>query len=160
MLTFTTPEGYGYGLAAVGAGTNRHPFSDSKEPAAGSTYAYADYVLSTTGQRPVLLDYPADLFMPIADVPDAARQRCMPQPGVPADKCTLPNHTRLLARLGNSRAPYKDGADTMIPAGASYLVRVATDLPVDEDMSADKLKLYVWDARFSNDRKGVEITFP
>ncbi|GAA4229389.1 hypothetical protein GCM10022254_21680 [Actinomadura meridiana] len=48
----------------------------------------------------------------------------------------------------------------MIPAGASYVVRVATDLPVRDDVSADELRLYVWNARYTSDRKGVQIAFP
>ncbi|MEU9842156.1 hypothetical protein AB0C69_23340 [Actinomadura sp. NPDC048032] len=157
---FTTPEGYGYSLAAVMAGTSRQPIGATQAPPSGTTYAYADYVLTNSGRRPVLLDFPADLFMPKSQVPSSAQERCMPQAGIPDDMCTLPNHSTVTARIGGSKAPVEDGGDTMIPAGASYVVRVASDLPVKEDLSADDLRLYVWNARFTSDRKGVRLAFP
>jgi hypothetical protein len=157
---FTTPEGYGYSLAAVMAGTSRQPLGATQAPPDGTTYAYADYVLTNSQRRPVLLDFPADLFMPKAQVPSSAQERCMPQAGIPDDMCTLPNHSKITARVGGSKAPIEDGGDTMIPAGASYVVRIASDLPVKEDLSADDLRLYVWNARFTSDRKGVRLAFP
>ncbi|GAA4079351.1 hypothetical protein [Actinomadura miaoliensis] len=159
-LTFTTPEGYGYRLAAVRTGLDPRPFGDGESPPSGSTYAYADYVITNTGRRPVLLDYPADLFMPRSGVPASARDRCMPQPGIPDSMCTLPNSSQVTARLDGSKPPVRDGADTLIPAGASYVVRVASDLPVKDDIDPSDLKLYVWNARYTSDRKGVELAFP
>jgi hypothetical protein len=159
-LSLTTPEGYGYGVAAVKAGTSTAPLPGAKPPGQGETYAYADYVITNTQRRPVLLDYPADLFMPLAQVPASARSRCMPQAGVPEDMCTLPNHSQITARIGDSKPPATEGADQMIPAGASYLVRVATDLPVNATAQAGDLKLYVWNARYTTDRKGIEMPFP
>ncbi|MFB4303425.1 hypothetical protein [Actinomadura sp. NTSP31] len=159
-VNFTTPEGYGYSLAAVKAGTDRQPLGATQAPPSGTTYAYADYVLTNSQRRPVLLDFPADLFMPKSQVPADAQGRCMPQPGIPDDLCTLPNHSEVTARLGGSKAPVDDGGDQMIPAGASYLVRIATDLPVADGLSAGELKMYVWNARYTSDRKGVEIAFP
>ncbi len=160
VLSVTTPEGYGYGLAAVKAGTSLAPLGESKNPGQGLTYAYADYIITNTQRRPALLDYPADLFMPRAQVPASARSRCMPQPGVPEDMCTLPNRSQITARIGDSEPPVIEGADKMIPPGASYLVRVASDLPVTEGVQDEDLKLYVWDARFTSDRKGIEVAFP
>ncbi|MQY02767.1 hypothetical protein [Actinomadura macrotermitis] len=160
VLSFNTPEGYGYGLAAVKAGVDAHPLKTSKATTAGATFAYADYVLTNNQKRPVLLDYPADLFVPAAQVPAAARDRCMPQPGIPGSMCTLPNHSQILARLGGSKPPVRQDADTMIPAGASYLVRIATDLPVQSGLDAGDIKLYVWNVRFTSDRKGVGLDFP
>lgn len=159
-LSVTTPEGYGYGLAAVKAGTSPAPFGPGKAPGEGLTYAYADYVLTNTQRRPVLLDYPADLFMPLSQVPEKSRTRCMPQPGVPETMCTLPNRSQITARVGDSEPPGSDGADKVIPAGASYLIRVATDLPVKDGVRPQDLKLYLWDARYTTDRKGIEIAFP
>lgn len=157
---FSTPEGYGYDLAAVKTGTDDHPLNGSKPPPSGMSYAYAEYVLTNNQRRPVLLQFPADLFMPLSTVPKESRDRCMPQPGIPSSMCTLPNHSRLTARLNGSKAPFKDSGDTMMPAGASYLVRVAVDMPVKNDLSADDLKLYVWEARFTSDRKGIELALP
>ncbi|GAA2575911.1 hypothetical protein SMC26_12720 [Actinomadura fulvescens] len=159
-LSITTPEGYAYSLAAAKAGVDSKPLSDSTPAPSGSTYAYAEYVITNTQKRPVLLDFPADLFLPRAHVPKAARERCMPQVGVPDDMCTLPNHSKVTARLDDSQAPVQDGGDTLIPPGASYLVRVATDLVVDEDLDTTDIKLYVWNARYTSDRKGVELALP
>jgi hypothetical protein len=159
-LSVTTPEGYGYGLAAARAGTNTKPLPTSSPAPSGSTYAYADYVLTNTQKRPVLLDFPADLFLPKSEVPAEALDRCMPQPGVPSNMCTLPNHSRVTARLSGAKPPISENGDTLMPAGASYLVRIATDLPVKDGLKTDNVKLYVWDARFTSDRKGIELSFP
>lgn len=159
-VNFTTPEGYGYSLAAVKAGTDRQPLGATKAPPSGTTYAYADYVLTNSQRRPVLLDYPADLFMPKAQVPSSMRDRCMPQPGIPDDMCTLPNHSEITARVDGAKAPIDENGTKMIPAGASYVVRIATDLPVNDDLSAGGLRLYVWNARYTSDRKGIELAFP
>ncbi|TDD31258.1 hypothetical protein E1287_27035 [Actinomadura sp. KC06] len=157
---FMTPEGYGYSLAAVKAGTDERPLGATAAPPSGTTYAYADYVLTNSQRRPVLLDYPADLFLPKARVPSSMRERCMPQPGIPDDMCTLPNHSKITARVGGAKAPLDENGSTMIPAGASYVVRIATELPVNDDVSAGDLRLYVWNARFTNDRKGIQLAFP
>lgn len=84
----------------------------------------------------------------------------MPQPGIPDDLCTLPNHSKITALLDGSKAPTSDAGDKMMPAGASYLVRIATDLPVKDGLDAGDLRMYVWNARYTSDRKGVEINFP
>lgn len=158
-MSFTTPEGYGYRLAAVKPGSDPRPGGARPAPE-GETYAHADYVLTNSGQRPALLDYPADLFLPLDHVPDAARERCMPQPGIPEDMCTLPNSSRITARVNGARAPIREAGDTLLPAGASYMVRITTDVPVKDDLRPEDLKLYVWNARFTSDRKGVEVAFP
>ncbi|QXJ25043.1 hypothetical protein AGRA3207_006480 [Actinomadura graeca] len=159
-LSITTPEGYGYNLAAVMAGTSTRPLGATQAPPPGTTYAYADYVLTNSQRRPVLLDFPADLFMPRAQVPSSAQERCMPQAGVPDEWCTLPNHSSITARVGGARAPVDEDGTTMIPAGASYVVRIASELPVKDNLSSDDLRLYVWNARFTSDRKGIGLAFP
>ncbi len=159
-LNVTTPEGYGYSLAAIRAGTDRQPLGATQAPPSGTTYAYADYVLTNTQRRPVLLDFPADLFMPKDRVPASAQERCMPQAGIPDDMCTLPNHSKVTGRIDGAGPPVEDGGDTMIPAGASYIVRIASDLPVEDGASSGDLRLYVWNARFTSDRKGIGLAFP
>ncbi|TDE39467.1 hypothetical protein [Actinomadura sp. 6K520] len=159
-LNFTTPEGYGYSLAAVEAGTDAEPLGAIQSPPPGTTYAYADYVLTNNQRRPVLLDYPADLFMPKAQVPSSAQERCMPQAGVPDDMCTLPNQSEITARVDGAEPPIDENGTMMIPAGATYLVRVASELPVKDGLSADDLRLFVWNARYTSDRKGIELAFP
>jgi hypothetical protein len=98
--------------------------------------------------------------MPKAQMPKAAQERCMPQAGIPDDMCTLPNHSKVTARIDGAKAPVEDSGSTMMPAGASYVVRIASDLPVNDDLSADDLRLYVWNARYTSDRKGIRLTFP
>ncbi|MFI0444668.1 hypothetical protein [Actinomadura sp. 6N118] len=159
-LSITTPEGYAYSLAAAKTGVDSKPLSDSTPAPAGSTYAYAEYVITNTQKRPVLLDFPADIFLPRGEVPRAAQERCMPQAGVPQHMCTLPNRSKVTARLNGSQAPIEDAGDTLIPVGASYLVRVATDLSVSESLDTQDIKLYVWNARYTSDRKGIELAFP
>ena len=161
VLSVTTPEGYGYGLAAVKAGVDARPLPDSPAlTGKGLTYAYAEYVLTNNHTRPALLDFPADLFMPRSQVPESAVDRCMPQPGIPEDMCTLPNRSQVVARVKGSKPPVKDSGDTLIPGGATYVVRIAADLPVKDGIKPEELKLYVWNARFTSDRKGIELAFP
>jgi hypothetical protein len=158
-LDVSTPDGYRYRMAAISAGIRDRPWTGAPSPT-GAVYAYADYVLSNDQKRPILLDFPADLFVRRAMVPESARSRCMPQPGVPGDMCTLPNQAQIVLRLRNSPAPIVEGADTFIPPGASYLVRVITDLPVKKGAGQEDMTLYVWNVRFTTDRKAVEIGFP
>jgi hypothetical protein len=159
-LEVTTPDGYRYSMAAVTAGTRDRPSAGGTPSPSGAVYAYADYVLSNTQNRPVLLDFPIDLFIDRAIVPESERSRCMPQPGVPGDMCTLPNQSQIALRLRNSEAPIVRGADTFIPPGASYLVRVVTDLPVKKAAGQADMRLYVWNVRFTTDRKAIEVAFP
>ncbi|RAY12036.1 hypothetical protein DPM19_27200 [Actinomadura craniellae] len=161
VLNLTAPEGYAYGLGAVKAGTSDRPLPRSTPPPADGTYPYVDYVLTNRGSGPALLDYPADLFVRRSLVPEDVRGRCMPQPGVPDDLCTLPAESQVIGRIGGSRPPdQQPSGDIMMPAGASYLVRVAAQLPVGKKAGADDLRLYVWHVRFVSDRKGVEVALP
>lgn len=84
----------------------------------------------------------------------------MPQAGIPDDMCTLPNHSKITARIDGSKPPVDDSGSMMMPGGASYVVRIASELPVDDGISADDLRLYVWNARYTSDRKGIQLAFP
>jgi hypothetical protein len=159
-LDVTTPDGFSYSLGAVESGTADRPLASTKSPPPqGATLAYIDYVVTNTGTEAALLDFPADLFVKRSLVPPDARNRCMPQPGAPADMCTLPDHTDVVNTLGYAPPRSEDG-DQYIPAGASYLVRVATDLPVDTSVKQSDLGLYVWNPRFVPDRRAVVVPFP
>jgi hypothetical protein len=161
-LDLSTPDGYTYSIAAVKAGTADRPLASTSTPApAGATLAYIDYVITNTGTRPALLDFPADLFVKRSLVPHAvlAANRCMPQPGAPSDTCTLPDHTDVVNTLGFP-PPTSQDDDQYIPAGAGYLVRVATDLPVSTSARQDDLGLYVWNPRFVSDRQAVKVELP
>jgi hypothetical protein len=161
-LDLTTPDGYTYSIAAVGSGTGGKPLPrGGTPPPEGATLAYIDYVLTNTGTRAALLDFPADLFVKRTALPAsvAASGRCMPQPGAPADMCTLPDSTEVIDTLGFAPPRSQEG-DQFIPAGASYLVRVATDMGVDKGVQRDDLGLYVWNPRFVTDRQAVKVEFP
>lgn len=161
-LDLTTPDGYTYAIAAVRAGTADRPLHDSRTPPpAGATLAYIDYVITNTGTQPALLDFPADLFVRRSALPAsvAAGGRCMPQPGAPADFCTLPDHTDVVNTLGYPPPPTQEG-DQYIPPGAGYLVRVATDLPVNASIRPEDMALYVWNPRFVADRRAVLVPLP
>lgn len=160
-LKVSTPEGYAYSMGAIKSGSDSHPLSDTSPGPSGATFAYADYVLTNMKAEPALLDFPADLFTRISKVPAAYRQRCMPQPGADDDMCTLPGHSKIIGYLDDSKPPSGGGgSDTYMPAGASYIVRVASDLPVSDAVKPDDLKLYVWNVRFVPDRRAVEMPFP
>jgi hypothetical protein len=161
-LDVTTPDGFSYSLAAVRGGTADRPLASTKtRPPQGTTLAYADYVITNNGTDPALLDFPADLFVARSRVPKEvlAQNRCMPQPGAPEDMCTLPDHTDVVNTLGFP-SPRSQDEDQYIPAGASYLVRVATDLPVATSTTQDDIRLYVWNPRFVPSRHAVEVPFP
>jgi hypothetical protein len=161
-LDVSTPDGFGYSLGAVRAGTSDKPLTSSRTPPpTGTTLAYIDYVITNTGTQPALLDFPADLFVKRSLLPPKvlAAGRCMPQPGAPADMCTLPDHTDVVNTLGFP-APTSQDEDQYIPAGASYLVRVATDMPVSRSVTQNDVGLYVWNPRFVPDRQAVKVKFP
>ncbi|MGI5226880.1 hypothetical protein [Actinoallomurus sp. CA-142502] len=161
-LDVSTPDGYSYSLAAVKAGTAERPLaSTTVRPADGTTLGYLDYVITNTGTDAALLDFPADLFVKRSRVPASvlAENRCMPQPGAPSDMCTLPDHTDVVNTLGFAPPRSEDG-DQYIPAGASYLVRVATDMPVDASVTPQDMGLYVWNPRFTQNRRAVEVPLP
>lgn len=161
-LDVSTPDGFSYSLAAVKGGTADRPLDSTRTPPPdGATLGYADYVLTNTGNAPALLDFPADLFVKRSRVLSSvlAKNRCMPQPGAPSDMCTLPDHTDVVNTLGFA-APRSEDGDQYIPAGASYLVRVATDMPVTTGTTQHDLGLYVWDSRFVPDRRAVKVPFP
>jgi hypothetical protein len=160
-LHLTTPDGFGYDAAAARGGTSDRPLlADTTPPPAGKTYAYIDYVLTNTRDQDALLDFPGDLFVRRTLVPANVRARCMPQPGVPGDMCTLPNHSAVIGYLHRSKAPVEENGDQYMPPGASYLVRVATTQPVEKNVGQRDLRLYVWDARYISDRRAVEVAFP
>lgn len=159
-LAVSTPDGFTYSLAAVKAGTSERPLASTRTtPPSGTTLGYVDYMITNTGTAPALLDFPADLFVRRSLVPASAQGRCMPQPGAPADMCTLPDHTDVVNTLGFA-PPSSQDEDQYIPAGASYLVRVATDLPVRAATTDHDLGLYVWNPRFAPDRRALAVPLP
>ncbi|TNY35023.1 hypothetical protein [Thermomonospora catenispora] len=160
-LSVTTPEGYTYALGAVRTGVEDRPLSQSTPPPPGRTHAYGEYVLTNTMRRPILLDFPADLYLSRAHVPEELRDRCAPQAGVPDDLCTPPTHSEVVARLDGSEPPIEeDSGDRLMPPGASYLVRIATQMPMEEGIADGTVRLYVWHARFTADRRGIEVRLP
>jgi hypothetical protein len=160
-LHLTTPDGFSYAAAAARGGTSDRPLRTvTAPPPAGKTYAYIDYVLTNARDEEALLDFPGDLFVRRALVPANVRARCMPQPGVSGDMCTLPNRSAVIGYLHGSKAPVEENGDQYMPPGASYLVRVATTQPVEQGVGHRDLRMYVWDARYISDRRAVEVAFP
>jgi hypothetical protein len=160
-LHLTTPDGFSYDAAAARGGTSDRPLrTAAAPPPAGKTYAYIDYVLTNARAEAALLDFPGDLFVRRALVPANVRARCMPQPGVSGDMCTLPNRSAVIGYLHGSKAPVEENGDQYMPPGASYLVRVATTQPVERGVGLRDLRMYVWDARYISDRRAVEVAFP
>jgi hypothetical protein len=153
----TDAQGDSYSMQAVtGGGTGQGP---SPAPT-GQTYAYADYVLTNPLARPVLLNLPADLFVRRDLVPQNLAPRCMWQAGVPEDMCTLPNTAKVVGTLTGSRPLVHKGADTYLPAHASYLVRITTTLPVSNTVQRSDLGVYVWNAIYVPDQVARPIAFP
>lgn len=159
-LSATTPEGSQYALAAASTGVSTRPLPEVTPAPDGLTHAYADYVLTNESGRPVLLEFPADLFVPRAAVAAAQRSRCMPQPGVPADLCTIPTRSELIGLLGRSGPPELRDGDRLMPGGSSYLIRVTSELAVKADLAPEDIGLYVYTARFNSTLKGIELSFP
>ena len=160
-LNIATPDGYAYTVAAISGGTSDQPLvKDVSPPASGQTFAYIDYVLTNSKQTPALLDFPADLFLKAAKVPGAEQTTCMPQPGIPGDMCTLRNHSLVTAYVGDSKAPITQNGDQYMPGGASYRIRIQTDLSVDKGLAQSDMGLYVWDIRYISNGKGVHAAFP
>jgi hypothetical protein len=152
-------------LAAVHGGTVDQPLRKTDLPAPGRrAYAYVDYVLTNILSRPVLLpdlsSGPADLFVKRDLVPQTVRTRCMPQAGAPEDSCTLPNEQKIIGLLEGSAAPTIQDGDKYMPAGASYLIRIETTLPVGIGLKQADLGLYVWQALYVPDRVARLIAFP
>ncbi|MCW2889560.1 MAG: serine/threonine protein kinase [Streptosporangiaceae bacterium] len=152
-------------LAAVGGGTTDQPLEKTGTPApSGQTYAYGDYVLTNTLGRAVLLpdltSGPADLFVKRDFVAETLRPRCMPQAGAPADTCTLTNEQKIIGLLGGSGAPTSQDGDQYMPAGASYLIRIETTLPVRTGLTRSDFGLYVWQPLYVPDRVARPIPFP
>ncbi|GAB2807218.1 hypothetical protein GCM10022221_00520 [Actinocorallia aurea] len=143
-MTLTDTDGFGYTIAAVAAGRD------------DEGHAYADYVIANTGDEQAPLETPGDLFVPKAKAKSAA---CMEQPGAPGSMCTPPNSSKVVGPLEGSAAVVEEGVDRYMPPHSEFLIRVTTDDKVGE-VSEDDLGLYVWDARFVEDRKARLISFP
>jgi hypothetical protein len=163
QLHLTTPDGFAYDVGAARGGTSDRPLrTDTTPPPAGKTFAYIDYVLTNTQNQEALLDFPGDVFVRRKLVPANVRGRCMPQPGVPVDMCTLPNHSAVIGYLNGSRPPIEESGDQYMPPRASYLVRVGTTQPVERGIATGPrdVRMYVWDARYIRDRRAVEVAYP
>jgi hypothetical protein len=160
-LSIANTDGYAYTIAAARGGTDASPLPGTgTPPPADATYAYADYVLTNTGNKTALLDFPADLFVKRSRIARESQARCMPQVGTQPGMCTLPNHSVVIGYLNGAKAPSSQEGDQYMPAGASYLIRVATDLPVSTGLTPAEMNLYIWDARYISDRKAVLLAFP
>lgn len=156
-----TPEGFAYTLAGVSGGTRGDIGLAKGAAPGGALYAYAEYILTNTGQQPALLDFPAELYVKRSSVPLAARSRCSPQPGTAPGLCAPPSRSEVVGGLGNAKPLVKDGTGaTYIPVGASYLVRTVMDAPVAGDVPQEEIGLYIASVRFTGDRIARAVPFP
>lgn len=158
-LSFVTPEGDRYSVAAVRGTIGAAPIPGLPPAPAGTGYPYIDYVLTNLMQRPVLLDYPPNIFLRQGIVPPDFVERCTPQKGAPDNFCDIPSQTRVIGRLPGSASPVKQDVDTFMPPGASYLVRIVAEAPVDESVVQGDMDLYVYQARFTRDRIARYVPF-
>ncbi|RAY11424.1 hypothetical protein DPM19_30875 [Actinomadura craniellae] len=150
-----------YRLAAVGGGGDGGSDAMGQPtPPVGTVYAYAEYVLTNLQQREVPLEYPADIFVTRGLVPAWDQNRCLTQPGVPIDVCVLPAQNRVVKALNGTGAPEPRGGEFFLAPGASYLVRVATEVPVSKGLTPRDMKLYVWEKAFIADQLPKPMPFP
>ncbi|SEG80492.1 hypothetical protein SAMN04489712_11391 [Thermomonospora echinospora] len=159
-LTVVTPEGDRYTVAAVRGATGQAPLSGLPAPPPGKGYAFIDYVLTNPHRRPVLLEFPPNVFLRRAVVPADFAERCVFRVGAPEDVCDLPGRTRVIARLRGSAGLLRQDADTYMAPGASYLVRTVADAPVPDSADRRDMGLYVWEVRFTQDRIARYVPFP
>lgn len=156
-VNVTTAQGDAYSMSAVTGGGA----AQGTTPApSGQTYAYADYVLTNTLSRQVLLNLPADLFVRSALVPENLRPRCVGQSGVPQDMCSLPNTSKVIGYVNDSMAPEHRDGDDFMPPHASYLVRITTQLPIAASVTRQDLGVFVWNALYVPDQQARPIAFP
>jgi hypothetical protein len=148
-MELRSTDGYTYRIAAVEGGT---------EEINGEKYAYIDYILSNGQEQPVPLEKPGDLFIDRDKAPKGVP--CAGQPGAPEDRCTVENTTAVTAVLQGSQPILVVDGEESLAAGSSYLLRVRTQSPVQEKVTADDLGLYVWEVRFISDRKARHLEFP
>ncbi|MBG6093390.1 hypothetical protein [Actinomadura viridis] len=156
-----TADGSRYRLAAVRAGTDDGAEASRRSsPPAGSTFAYVEYTLANPSRQDVLLDFPGDVFVRRALVPEQARERCMRQAGVPENMCTLPIRSEVVRRLSGGALEPGDGGDRYLPPGSSYLVRATVEMPVDKRIRRGDVRLYIWKQLYMGDRTARLVPFP
>jgi hypothetical protein len=159
-LTVSTATGDTYTVAAAGGGPDDAPRSAAPS---GQAYASGDYVLTNALDRPVLLDMdnlPADLFVRRGLVPANQLPVCQQQAGVPGDFCTLADSSRIIGLLNHSQPPTQKDGDLYMPAHASYLIRISTDLALTDQLRQQDLGLYVWRAIYIPDQQARPLKFP
>ncbi|GAA3222609.1 hypothetical protein GCM10010468_48500 [Actinocorallia longicatena] len=150
-LSLTNTDLHSYTMAAVKAGVEEND---------GKKYPYIEYVLTNVTAQPVPIEEVGDLFVRTDQVEDKS-VGCMEQAGADKAFCSVKNRTVVKAYLDKAGPPViVDGVEAM-PGGASYLLRVSGDRPVEDGIDpAEDLKLYVWDVRFFKDREAREVVLP
>lgn len=150
-LTLKLADGNVFILESAGGGVSAEPLPGRPPAPAGKIYPYADYVLTNVSNKPVPLDYPADLYLVPSRLPASVRKNCEPLRGSPdSSRCTPWSESQVIARLGEAGAPYIDEAgDTILPAGGSYLVRIVSEVTLPKGFSPADISMYVSAARFT-----------
>lgn len=149
VLNYKTPEGFAYSAQAVAAGSSAAPLPLFVKPPGGSTYAYADYVLTNSTSKPEPLDFPAALLIRRSATTPDMREHCVPLRIGPQDRCSPVLTSKVLARLGDSPVPSIDpDGDVMLPPAGSYLIRVVANTAVIDTLKPDDLSLFLWGVRY------------
>lgn len=160
-LTVGTPEGYAYTIEGVSTGTTDDEPPPTTGASPGGRRGYADYLLTNSGKRDALLDFPPSLFMRVERVPAEVKPKCGDRAGENRELCEVPSHGRLVGLIADSKPLVKDDVGgTFLPPGSSCLIRVVTDFPVARDVAPSDLRLYVLNVRFTGDRIPRQVYFP
>ncbi|MFC4913366.1 hypothetical protein [Actinomadura gamaensis] len=159
-VTVGTTDGSKYQLAAVDSGAGDGASTQQTTAPSGYGFGYIEYVLSNPTDKKVLLDFPGDVFVKRALVESSARGRCMPQAGTPEDMCTPPTHSDVVRSLRGGRLVAGDGDDKYMPPGSAYLVRATVDVPIQKELKAGDLRLFIWKQLYMNDQTAKEAPLP
>ncbi|MGI8335133.1 hypothetical protein ACRYCC_34715 [Actinomadura scrupuli] len=153
-VSLTSSDGFTYRIAMASASATASP--------SGQISASVDYVLTNTGTKPAFLGppYPGDLFLPSTKLPDADRTACATRGVVEKPYCTPKTSSEVIARLGPSGRLIVDRGDRYLPAGGSYLIRVTATLNAGARISGDDLRLKIWQRRFDQDGRNIDVPVP
>ncbi|PKK14498.1 MAG: hypothetical protein BUE48_009665 [Thermomonospora sp. CIF 1] len=159
-VTVTTAEGHRYTVAAVRGAVDPAPLPGVQVPPPGKGYAFIDYVLTNPQHHPILLDFPPYVFLRRSVVPPDFASRCVKRIGAPPELCDPPGRSQVIARLRGSADLIRQDADTYLAPGASYLVRAMADPPVPDSADHRDMGLFIWEVRFTGDRRSRHAPFP
>ncbi|TDC74930.1 hypothetical protein [Actinomadura sp. 7K507] len=154
-----TADGSRYKLATVSTGLDEEAATQSAPPT-GTAYPYIDYLLSNPTNEEALLEYPGDIFVQRDLIAPSGQSRCEPQTGAPDDWCTPATGSKVVQRLAGGELVEGDGGDQYMPPGSTYLVRITSQVPIQRDVTAADMRLYVWRQLYMADKPAKQVPFP